>query len=94
MTDEELDKARANEAWRIHIEAGGDLGNMAIIAARLAREGWKPARPIGVGDRVARVAGPDGKVVAINTEFHMAWVSWPHDVHSLCPLSDLTRVTP
>ena len=35
MTDEELDKARAEEA-----------GNDPVKAARLAREGWKPPKPV------------------------------------------------
>jgi len=38
MTHEELDKATADEAWRL-LEEGQDV---AIIAARLAREGWTP----------------------------------------------------
>jgi hypothetical protein len=38
MTHEELDKATADEAWRL-LEEGQDV---AVIAARLAREGWTP----------------------------------------------------
>ena len=38
MTPEELDKATADEAWRL-LEEGEDV---AVIAARLAREGWTP----------------------------------------------------
>jgi hypothetical protein len=38
MTPVELDKATADEAWRL-LEEGQDV---AVIAARLAREGWKP----------------------------------------------------
>jgi hypothetical protein len=38
MKPEELDKATADEAWRI-MEEGEDV---AVIAARLAREGWTP----------------------------------------------------
>ena len=47
MTPEELDEARANEAWRIWNEEDGvtDEGH-AVIAARLAREGWKPPEPV------------------------------------------------
>jgi hypothetical protein len=51
MTDEELDRARAEEAWRL---LGGIAGNLTgsmlrhgTIAARLAREDWKP------GDMIA-----------------------------------------
>jgi hypothetical protein len=42
MTHEELDKATADEAWRL-LEEGQDV---AVIAARLAREGWKPPKPV------------------------------------------------
>jgi hypothetical protein len=42
MTPEELDKATADEAWRL-LEEGEDV---AVIAARLAREGWKPPEPV------------------------------------------------
>lgn len=38
MKPEELDKATADEAWRL-LEEGQDV---AVIAARLAREGWTP----------------------------------------------------
>ena len=41
MTPEELDKATADEAWRL-LEEGEDV---AVIAARLAREGWVPVDP-------------------------------------------------
>jgi hypothetical protein len=42
MTDDELDKATADEAWRI-LEEGQDV---AVIAARLAREGYIPPPPV------------------------------------------------
>jgi hypothetical protein len=42
MTLEELDKATADEAWRL-LEEGQDV---AVIAARLAREGWTPPEPV------------------------------------------------
>ncbi len=42
MTPEELDKATADEAWRL-LEEGQDV---AVIAARLAREGWTPPKPV------------------------------------------------
>jgi hypothetical protein len=42
MTHEELDKATADEAWRL-LEEGQDV---VAIAARLAREGWKPPEPV------------------------------------------------
>lgn len=39
MTNEELDKARVDEAMRLW---DGSKGSLAVIAARLAREGWTP----------------------------------------------------
>lgn len=45
MTDEELDKARAEEAWRIFNKPTQKHGGLAMIAARLAREGWVPVDP-------------------------------------------------
>jgi hypothetical protein len=44
MTNEELDKARAREAWRVY--DGGNVERLAAIAARLAREGWTPPEPV------------------------------------------------
>jgi hypothetical protein len=41
MKPEELDKATADEAWRL-LEEGQDV---AVIAARLAREGYTPPPP-------------------------------------------------
>lgn len=45
MTDEELDKARADEAWRIYMAQTDDRSTAHQIAARLAREGWMPVDP-------------------------------------------------
>jgi len=42
MTNEELDEATADEAWRL-LEEGQDV---ATIAARLAREGYAPPEPV------------------------------------------------
>jgi len=42
MKPEELDKATADEAWRL-LEEGRDV---AVIAARLAREGYRPPEPV------------------------------------------------
>ena len=44
MTNEELDKARAEEAWSDHYK--GDGRDPTVIAARLAREGWIPPVPV------------------------------------------------
>lgn len=52
MTDEELDEARAKEALSIVAgtrEAGDNAGYMrqlALTAARLARENWRPEDPL------------------------------------------------
>jgi hypothetical protein len=46
MTPEELDEARAKEAWRIYDGGGIHTPPSAIIAARLAREGWMPPEPV------------------------------------------------
>lgn len=43
MTDEELDRARAAEATKM--SATGHWKDIAILAARLAREGWVPIDP-------------------------------------------------
>lgn len=58
MTPEQLDEARAREAFRIHREtpegkeafpfdsyAAAHTRPIGLIAARLAREGWKPVDP-------------------------------------------------
>ncbi len=42
MSPEELDRATADEAWRLWQIQGADHPQPAIIAARLAREGWTP----------------------------------------------------
>jgi hypothetical protein len=68
MTNEELDKARAKEAWR-KCEAlgfGKDYESPTIIAARLAREGWTPPPPpvdpdlLAVREIVAKVFDEKG----------------------------------
>lgn len=48
MTNEELDRARVDEAIR---NGNGIVGSVALIAARLAREGWTP--PVAVDPDVA-----------------------------------------
>jgi hypothetical protein len=44
MTNEELDEARAKEALRIWTAEDGV--SHAVVAARLAREGWTPPEPV------------------------------------------------
>lgn len=60
MTNEELDRARVDEAIRLW---DGSKGSLAVIAARLAREGWMP--PVAVDPDLAEVAkltdGHDGR---------------------------------
>jgi hypothetical protein len=48
MTNEELDRARGAEAYRLWESAESRVGeeNRAMIAARLAREGWTPPEPV------------------------------------------------
>lgn len=46
MTNEELDNARASEAWRLCNRDGGDYSTAVYHAARLAREGWTPPDPL------------------------------------------------
>ena len=48
MTNEELDRARVDEAIRT---GNGIVGTVALIAARLAREGWTP--PVAVDPDLA-----------------------------------------
>ena len=45
MTDEEIDEARAKEAWRLL--GGKETRRIVTVAARLAREGWMPVDPLG-----------------------------------------------
>ena len=48
MTNEELDRARVNEAMEV-----GNGVNLALIAARLAREGWMPPVPVDPDEEAA-----------------------------------------
>ena len=45
MTNEELDHERAHEAQRLFWSGNGGGKGEAVIAARLAREGWTPPPP-------------------------------------------------
>ena len=49
MTNEELDRARAEQAWSEHYK--NDPASPTVIAARLAREGWTP--PVAVDPDIA-----------------------------------------
>jgi hypothetical protein len=46
MSPEELDRATADEAWRLWQIQGADHPQPAVIAARLAREGYRPPEPV------------------------------------------------
>jgi hypothetical protein len=51
VTDEELDRARAAEAERVWMRQpvrilDSEFSSIALIAARLAREGWLPEDPL------------------------------------------------
>lgn len=46
MTDEELDRARAEEAARLVRGTCMTFSQQCQIAARLAREGWTPPDPL------------------------------------------------
>jgi hypothetical protein len=46
MKPEELDKARGDEALRLHNGPHTNGASIAAIAARLAREGWTPPEPV------------------------------------------------
>jgi hypothetical protein len=46
MTNEELDKARAEEAWRLWMGRQEADPRPPVIAARLARENWTPPEPV------------------------------------------------
>ena len=63
MTNEELDRARVDEAIR---NGNGIVGSVALIAARLAREGWMP--PVAVDPDIAEAR----EIVA-----QIYDVSWP-----------------
>ena len=52
MTNEELDRARGEEATRLWKD-DGISPFVQVIAARLAREGWTPPEPIVDPDLVA-----------------------------------------
>ena len=49
MTPEKLDEARAKEAWRMWEKVKPSLSednDVALFAARLARENWTPPEPV------------------------------------------------
>lgn len=65
MTNEELDRARAEEAQRLFLD-GDELA--VVHAARLAREGWTP--PVAVDPDIAEAEemykyGPNNEIAAI-----------------------------
>ena len=52
MTNEELDNARAEEAWVLY--NSGEMRDVSAIAARLAREGWAPLEAVDPDREEAR----------------------------------------
>lgn len=55
MTDEELDKARAEEAYHLWLKQRESHPTAAMHAARLARQGWKPANLLRHEERIAEL---------------------------------------
>ena len=70
MTNEELDHARAEEAWVLY--NSGEMRDVSAIAARLAREGWTP--PVTVDPDLIEVR----EIVA-----RLYDVSWPERANSI-----------
>jgi hypothetical protein len=67
MTPEELDKARAEEAWRVWEGVKPSLcedNDVALFAARLAREGWMPPEPV------------DPDLIAVREIVAREWEKW------------------
>jgi hypothetical protein len=69
MTNEELDIARVDEAMRLW---DGSKGSLAVIAARLAREGWTP--PVAVDPDLTEAR----EIVA-----RLYDVSWPERANAI-----------
>lgn len=72
LSPEELDRARAEEAFRlvgISSTSSRTLDH-ATLAARLAREGWEPADPL------------EGEIEAILADFRK-WPSWLEPFHEI-----------
>ena len=102
MTNEELDRARVDEAIRT---GNGIVGSVALIAARLAREGWMPPEPVdpdleeadkiryawenNILDAVIDVALAGikrGRALAAEAKPGVVWVK--HDGLVKCPVGD------
>ena len=101
MTNEELDRARVDEAWNQY-NAGRTFDTVELIAARLAREGWTP--PVAVDPDIAEArqiyhnslpSDPMGMTLtgikrgralaAAEAKPGMVWVK--HDGSDECPLT-------
>ena len=96
MTNEELDNARAEEAWNIYNREHS--GDVSAIAARLAREGWTPPVPVDPDIAEAETIWFEGKssfdlvlagikrgrALAAEAKPGMVWVK--HDGSGECPV--------
>ncbi len=105
MTNEELDEVRAEEAWNI-IKRNEDQ-DVALIAARLAREGWTPpvvvdpdlaeaitlAKGFGMAHYIPVLEGikRGRELERAEAQPRMVWVK--HDGSDVCPVSQHTQVT-
>lgn len=75
MTDEELDRARAEEAFRriygdleCGDQDGGKFTLLGNLAARLAREGWMPPDPLGAEiEKIAEWFGKEHRGIPPST---------------------------
>jgi hypothetical protein len=81
MTNEELDRARGAEAYRLWESAESRVGeeNRAMIAARLAREGWTPPPPVDPDVLAVRVVLADQ---ATNRIARQAYLNGAHDAQT------------
>jgi len=71
MTNEELDRARSDEAYRIWLETKG-REVVGVISARLAREGWTPFKPVDPDLAEAEHLTVDYR----NSKFHPITSEW------------------
>jgi len=98
MTNEELDKARAEHAYE-QSKAGDLFTDIAIHAARLAREGWMPpvavdpdreeaitlAKSFGLAHYIPLLdAIKRGRALAAEAKPGLVWVK--HDGSAKCPV--------
>lgn len=78
MTNEELDRARAEEAQRLFLD-GSDESLPILIAARLAREGWTP--PMAVDPDLLEARIIQGDKFFDRPTIQNAILAGAHDTH-------------